>query len=164
MPSTPPGFDAPEAVQARATVQERIRDASFYKALKAERERGLAGPASTEWQKLHSIGWPSPPAITSQTDVDAQSAGRVEEAWSGFFQAVSQSFGHLSEDNKRELKGGLVAKELHDWAQSERSRMVRDSGFRRRLLEGDRDAGKEWSRVTLLLGMKPVPGFRFNSG
>jgi hypothetical protein len=161
MPITPPAFDAPEAVAARAEIKAKIGDSEFYKSLKAEREQGVSGPASKAWSDLHRAGWPAPQAVTSPSDADAQEVARNEEMRNGFFAAMAPRIA-LTEQNKQELREGLVNKDLHAWAQDEKSRLIRDANFRRRLLDGDRAAAKDWSIVTLLLGMKPSAGFRFD--
>lgn len=80
-PVVPAAFDAPPAAAARAEIKEKIVDKEFYKSLIAERERGVTGPASQAWSELHARGWPSPPAVGSQADVDNQAKGRNAEMW-----------------------------------------------------------------------------------
>ena len=100
-PVTPPAFDAPEAVAARATIEQRKGDKDFYKALVAERESGVTGPANQEWAALHKTGYPSPPAITSQADVDSQAAGRNAELWNAHIADLRSRF-HLTEQQEAE--------------------------------------------------------------
>jgi hypothetical protein len=153
-PVTPASFDEPAAVAARASIQERISDKEFGKRLLSKDPA-----ASAEWAALHKAGYPAPPEIASQADVDAQAAARAEQNWSEYFAALGQRIS-LTPANKSELRDGVVNADLRRWADEEKTRLVRDAGFRRRLLDGDRAAGRDWSIVQLLLSMRPAKDYR----
>ena len=153
MPVVPAAFDAPEAVAARATVKERIGDVDFYKALKSERERGVTGPASTEWSALHRAGWPNVAAVATPTDIQTQANARLEEQWNGYFAALQSRF-NLSEENRVELRSGVIREDLHRYARDEKDRLIRDKTFRTRLLDGERAANQQWGMITCMLSLR----------
>lgn len=155
MPVTPAAFDAPEAQAARAEIQTKIGDKEFYQVLKAERERGVTGPATTRWAELHKLGWPAPTAITSPNDVRAQADARLEEQWNGYFSALQARFS-LTEENRAELRSGVIKPELHAWARDEKDRLIKDKSFRTRLLDGDRAANQQWGMIVSMLSLRPV--------
>ena len=154
-PVAPAAFDAPEAVAARATIEQRKGDKDFYKALVAERERGIAGPANQEWATLHKTGYPSAPAITSQADVDSQVASRNAELWNAHIADLKSRF-PLTEQQEAEIRSGVVDEKSHKWAREEKDRLIKDRGFYRRLLDGDRAAIRDWGLLTSLLALRPV--------
>ncbi len=154
-PVTPPAFNAPEAVAARAEIDTLKSDKEFYAAMKAERERGLTGPASQRWSDLHRKGWPSPAAITSQADVESQATARNSEEWNKYFGWLRQQF-RLTPENEAELRAGVIRADLHQWAKEEKDRLVRDQAWRRRMFDGGRKEVEEWSRITLMLSLRPV--------
>jgi hypothetical protein len=155
-PEAPAAFDAPEAVAARAEIKEKIQSKEFYKSLIAERERGVTGPASQLWASLHAQGYPAPRQVASTEDVAAQQDARTNEQWNKYFAWINESF-QLTPENIAELKAGVVRADVWEWAKAEKQRLIADRGWRRRFFEeGDRTAKEQWSRVTLLLGLKPV--------
>jgi len=155
MPVTPAAFDAPEAVAARAEIKSKISDKEFYKALVAERERGITGPASQAWSGLHAKGYPAATAVTSQADVDNQAAGRNAQAWDGYIQALKQRT-DLSEAQIAEIRSGVVNETAYAWAREEKDRLIKDRSFRTKLLDGDRQANRDWTLVTSILSLRPV--------
>jgi hypothetical protein len=157
-PVTPPAFDAAEAVAARAEIQTKIGDKEFYKALIAEKERGLSGPASQAWAALHKAGYPSPNAITSPEDAAKQADARNSEQWNSYIGALKQQF-PLAANQIAEIKEGIVNSELRQAAVEMKDRLVRDKAFYRRLVDGDVDARTEWARLGIILSMKPVAGY-----
>jgi hypothetical protein len=161
MPVTPAAFDAPEAVAVRAEIQAKIGDREFYQALKAERERGVTGPASQRWAELHKTGWPAVPAVTSLAGADAQAHARNEEQWSEYFSALRQRV-PLTDMQVAEIRGGQVNADVYAWAKDEKDGLIKDRAFRTRLLDGDRAANREWGLVVQVLSLKPVPGFKFS--
>ena len=136
-PVAPPAFDEPAAVAARAEINSLKSDKEFYSALKAERERGVTGPASQRWSGLHARGWPTAPAITSQADVDTQASSRNAEMWDAHIAALRTRFA-LTEQQEAEIRSGVVDEKSHAWAREEKDRLIKDRGFYRRLLDGDR--------------------------
>jgi hypothetical protein len=155
MPVAPPAFRAPEAAAARATIEQRKGDKDFYKAMVAERERGVMGPASQEWAALHKTGYPSPPAIQSQADIDQQATGRNAEMWNSYIADLKTRF-PLTEQQEAEIRSGIVDEKSHKWAQEEKARLIKDRAFYRRYLDGDRAAIKDWGLLTSLLALRPV--------
>jgi hypothetical protein len=85
------------------------------------------------------VGWPTATATTSQSDVNAQAAARNEEMWSGYIAALKQR-ADLSEQQGAEIRGGVVPEAAHAWTVEEKSRLIGDKGWYRRLLDGDRQA------------------------
>jgi hypothetical protein len=154
-PVAPPAYNAPEAVAARATIEERKGDKEFYKLLVAERSRGVTGPASQEWAALHAAGWPSPPAIQSQADVDSQSVARNADLWDRHIADLKTRF-PLSAEQEAEIRAGIVSLNVRQWAIEQKDRMVKDRAFYKRLMDGDREANGEWGRVTAILSLRPV--------
>jgi hypothetical protein len=154
-PTAPASFDAPEAMQAREQIKELIGDRTFYEQLKSERERGVMGEASQKWANLHKAGWPSAPGIASPEDVSRQQDARNEEAWNSYIAALNQQF-QLTPENIAEIRGGVISEQWHRWARDEKDRLIRDKGFYRRLLDGDRQARKQWGTVTAMLSLRPV--------
>ena len=124
-PTLPAGSDASEAVAARATIELRKGDKDFYKALVAERASGVAGPANQEWAALHKAGYPSPPAITSQADVDNQAAGRNAEKWDLYIADLKSRF-PLSAEQETEIRGGIIDERAYQWAREEKDRLIKD--------------------------------------
>jgi hypothetical protein len=154
-PVTPPAFNEPAAVAARATIEERKGDKDFYKLLVAERERGVTGPACQEWAALHKAGYPSPAAITSQADVDNQAAGRNAQLWDEHIANLKTRF-DLTAEQEKEIRGGVVDERAYKWAVDEKSRLIKDKGFYRKLLDGDRAANRDWGLITSILSLRPV--------
>jgi hypothetical protein len=155
MPVTPAGFDEPAAVAARSEIKAKIGDKEFYQALKAERERGASGPASTEWAALHRTGWPAAPEVRSQADVDAQANARLEDQWNSYFAALQARFS-LTEQNRAELRAGVIREDLRRFALDEKDRLIKDKSFRTRLLDGERAANQQWGMITSMLSLRPV--------
>jgi hypothetical protein len=50
-----------------------------------------------------------------------------------------------------------VSQQEHDYAVREKDRMIRDAGFRQRLLSHDRAAANEWFRVVQLSALPVKP-------
>jgi hypothetical protein len=119
MPVAPPAFNAPEAVAARVTIEQRKGDKDFYKAMVAERERGVSGPASEEWAGLHKIGYPAPIATASQADIDSQAAARHAE-FMNLHIADLKTRCPLTDQQEAEIRSGVVDEVSHRWAQEER--------------------------------------------
>ena len=155
MPVTPADFNSPEAVAARAEIDAKKGDRDFYKALVSERERGVTGPASQAWAALHKKGWPSPTAIATPADVKAQQDARTAEMWSGYIAALKQRTA-LSAEQEAEIRSGVVHEAAYAWAKEEKDRLIKDGGFRTKLLSGDRAANRDWTLVTSILSLRPV--------
>ena len=150
MPVTPAAFDAPEAVAARTEIKARINDKEFYTKLKAQ------DPAAhAEWSRLHAAGYPPPQQIASVEDVNSQAAARNEEQWNSYFAALQGRF-PLTEENRAELRAGVIRADLHAWARDEKDRLIKDRGFRTKVLDGDRDANRQWGIITSMLSLRPV--------
>ncbi len=123
--------------------------------MKAERERGITGPASQQWAGLHKTGYPSAPAIASQADIDGQAAARHVE-WMNMHIADLKTRCPLTEQQELEIRSGIVDEASHRWAREEKERLIKDKSFYRRLLDGDRTANKEWNLLISLLALRPV--------
>ena len=154
-PVAPAAFDAPEAAAARAEIKDKIADKEFYKSLIAERGSGVTGPASLAWAELHKRGYPSAPAITSQADVDSQAANRNAELWNAHLADLRSRF-PLTEAQELEIRAGVVDERVHRAAVEEKDRLIKDRAFYRRLLDGDREANRQWGLLTSLLALRPV--------
>ena len=148
-------FDAPEAVQARAMIKEKIEDKEFYKSMIAERERGEFGPACQLWGELHRKGHPSGPAIASQADVDDQASNRNNEMMNAHIANLKTKFS-MTPEQEAEIRGGVVDERAYRWAQEEKQLLIKDKVFYRRLLDGDRAANRDWGLITSILSLRPV--------
>ena len=148
-------FDAPEAVQARAMIKEKIEDKEFYKSMIAERERGEFGPACQLWGELHRKGHPSGPAIASQADVDDQASNRNNEMMNAHIANLKTKFS-ITDAEEAEIRGGTVDERAYRWAQEEKQLLIKDKAFYRRLLDGDRAANRDWGLITSILSLRPV--------
>jgi hypothetical protein len=155
MPVTPAAFNEPAAINARAEIKAKIGDRTFYETLKAERERGLSGPASKAWSDLHSIGWPMAPGVSFQDNVNAQASARNEKDWSTFVAALGTQW-QITPEQIAELRAGVVREDIRNIALQRRDAMVSDKAFRRRLFDGDRLAKEEWSKVVAVIGLRAV--------
>jgi hypothetical protein len=155
MPVTPAAFNEPAAINARAEIKAKIGDRTFYETLKAERERGLSGPASQAWANLHSIGWPMAPGVSSQDDVNAQASARNEKGWSTFVAALGTQW-QITPEQIAELRAGVVREDIRNIALQRRDAMLTDAAWRRRFFDGDRMAKEEWGKVVSVLGLRPV--------
>jgi hypothetical protein len=150
----PPEFYTDDAVAARQEVERLKGDSEFYRALKAERERGVTGPATQRWQGLHSKGWPAGQPVSLEA-ADAQAAARSEEQWGGYFAALRQQF-DLSPANEAEIRAGTISAQTHQWAREEKARLLADPGFRARLLQGGQAEKQRWHLVVAMTGLRPV--------
>jgi hypothetical protein len=148
MPVTPIAFDSPDATAARAEIKTKIADPEFYKTLKAEKDRGVTGPASQAWAELHAKGWPAPVA-----DASAQAVARAEQQWNAFVAAQPWP---VTPEQEAELRAGVVREDIHKIALQRKDAMVKDKAFYRRLLDGDRAAKEEWGKVIAVIGLRPV--------
>ncbi|MFZ1969189.1 MAG: hypothetical protein WCB33_00900 [Bradyrhizobium sp.] len=154
--STPPSaFEAAEAVNARAEINAKKSDPEFYKTLKAEKERGVSGPASQAWDALHKTGYPAPTGAASQSDVDAQASARVEKEWGTFFAGL-RTMRPITPEQEIEMRTGVIREDLHRLALEQRDLMVKDKAFYRRLLDGDMAAKEKWGRIIAAVGLRPV--------
>jgi hypothetical protein len=156
-PVTPAAFDASEAVSARAEIDSLKGDRDFYQALKAEKERGISGPASQRWQGLHAKGYPASTQVGSQADVDSQASARVEKEWSSFFSGLGQQWA-VTPEQIAEIRGGVVREEIRNYAIQQIELMQKDKTFYRRLLDGDMAAKEKWGRMVAIKGLRPVKG------
>jgi len=141
------------ADQARETIQKKIHDADFGKKL-------LAGDAAAraEWEGLHKRGFPAPEQIASTDDVNNQAAARNAEGWNQYVGWLRTQW-RLTEDQEKEVRGGLIRQEYFDWARDEKARLIRDRGFYEKLMNGDRGAREAWGRVNAMLALRSVkPG------
>jgi hypothetical protein len=125
IPSTPAAFDAPDAVAARAEIKAKIGDRDFYKALIAERERGITGPASQLWSSLHARGLPSGPAIDSPAAVEAQANSRDAQAMNSYVQWIRQTVPGLTDAQEAEIRAGAANKQSHAWTRAEKDRLIK---------------------------------------
>jgi hypothetical protein len=135
---------------AREQIEARKSDKEFYKLLQEK------DPAATKhWYDLHKAGYPTPQAVASVEDVNSQAAARNAEQWNNYFVWLKQQFA-LTPENEAELRGGVIRADLHEWAKEEKDRLVKDKGFYRKLLDGDREAKDKWERIKLMLSLRPV--------
>jgi hypothetical protein len=151
MPVTSPEYGHPEAVAARARIDELKADKAFYQKLQAESDRGVSGEARQEWNRLHAVGFPSPTSISSQADIDSQAAARAEQHWNSYLSTIKQDIPHLTEQQEEEIRAGVTNQVSRDWALREKDRMIKDPSFRRKLLDGGRAEREDWARVNAIL-------------
>lgn len=162
-PVAPPAFNEAAAVAARAEIETLKGDKEFYAAMKAERERGLTGPASQKWAALHKSGFPSPTNIASQNDADAQASARTEQEWNSFFAGL-RAMWSVTPEQEAEMRAGVIREDIRNLALQQRDLMVKDKTFYRRLLDGDMAAKEKWSRVIAAIALRPVPAAYFTEG
>ena len=55
-----------------------------------------------------------------------------------------------------EIKSGVVNETAYAWAREEKDRLIKDRSFRTKLLDGDRQANRDWTLVTSILSLRPV--------
>jgi hypothetical protein len=150
MPTAPAAFDAPEAQAARDQIQAKLGDKEFFAKIKAQ------DPAAhAEWSRLHKIGYPAPQAVATPEDVAQQQAARNEQMWNGYFSNLAQRF-PLSEEQKAELRAGIIREDLHRYAREEKDRLIKDRAFRTALLDGSRAENLQWGLITSMLSLRPV--------
>jgi hypothetical protein len=154
-PTAPPGYDAPEAVSARAEIETLKADKTFYKSLLEEKEKGITGPANQKWADLHKRGWPLPTGIASESDANAEASARNEKEWSTFIAALGTQW-QITPEQIAELRSGVIREDLHKLALQQRDLMVRDKIFYRKLLDGDMAAKEKWQRVIAAISLRPV--------
>ncbi len=94
-------------------------------------------------------------AITSQADVDTQAANRNAELWNAHVADLRSRF-PLTEAQELEIRAGVVDERVHRAAVEEKDRLIKDRAFYRRLLDGDREANRQWGLLTSLLALRPV--------
>jgi hypothetical protein len=104
-------FNHPDAVQARAEIDT----------VKGDREFGAKllnrdAYAMKRWTDLHGKGWPRPPSIASEADVNQRQAGRHAEAWNGYINAIRRDVLDLTDVQETEIRAGVCNKQSHDWA------------------------------------------------
>jgi len=148
--SAVPAADVAAIESARATIKMRIEDKEFRTKLLAQDPAARA-----EWDNLHKSGYPAPPQITSTEDVKSQAETRNAESWNSYVSWLKQSWA-MTPENEAEIRGGVVRADIHEWAQEERDRLVKDRAFYRRLLDGDREAKTQWGKVVAILSLRPV--------
>jgi hypothetical protein len=150
LPVIPPSFDAPEAVAARAKIEELKSSKQFGKKLLSK------DPASfAEWTGLHKTGFPSPLQIVTTEDVALQAAARNNEQFNKYIGWMKQLF-PLTPDQENEIKGGVIRADLHQEAKEIKDRLIRDAAFRRKLLDGDIESNKKWGTLLCALSLRPV--------
>jgi hypothetical protein len=154
MPATPAAFNSPEAVAARAQIATHIQDVKFRERLMSS-DQEVKSVALGEWTKLHKTGYPVPEGIASQDDVNAQAAARNAEQWNSHIGWVRERMS-LTAEQEAEIRGGVVPEAARRWAEEQKNLLVKDKGFYRRLLDGDRAAKKDWTIVTEMLALRPV--------
>jgi 5-formaminoimidazole-4-carboxamide-1-beta-D-ribofuranosyl 5'-monophosphate synthetase len=137
-------------VSARAEIKDRIADKEFGAKLLRKDEA-----ATKEWDALHKAGYPAPQQITSADDVQAQAAARNEKEWSTFIAALGTQW-QITPEQISELRNGVVREDIRNIALQRRDAMVKDKAWYRRLLDGDRQAKEEWSKVVADIGLRPV--------
>lgn len=142
----------PEA--ARQAIEERKADKDFYKRLSGN-DAELKAAAMAEWTKLHQTAYPAPQQIASTEDVNSQAAARNAERWNSYIGSLKTRF-PLSAEQEAEIRGGVIPAEAHAWAREEKDRLIKDPGFRTKLLSGDRAANRDWGLVTSMLSLRPV--------
>jgi hypothetical protein len=149
VPVTPAAFDAPEAVAARAAIQER--QAEFYDRMVVKKDPA----ALAEWTALHKAGNPRPSEINTAEDVKAYVA--TDEGRRGY-QAHQEHVSWLTREAQLTPQQQYdvnnrtpVSQAEKDWASAEIEAMKHDKEFYRRLNAGDRAAKSHWLRMNQIL-------------
>jgi hypothetical protein len=137
---------------ARETIRARIDDPDFRKKLLAN------DPATRdEWNRLHKIGFRPPAGTPTTIEPASEQARRENEQRERGLAALAQQ-GGLSALQISEIRNRMpVTREEHDYAVREKDRMIKDAGFRQRLLSHDRAAANEWFRVVQLSALPVKP-------
>lgn len=156
-----PAADTPAPVEsltpeaARAEIEALKGDNSFYKRLVVEKDEA----SNSRWSALHKQAFPAPAPLTPE-QMPAHEAARIEQDWNNYFSFIGQRF-PLNAEQQAEIRNGVVNADLHKWAQEEKGRLIKDRGFYRKLLDGDRQANKDWGIVTSVLSLRPVKDFQW---
>lgn len=74
---------------------------------------------------------------------------------STFFSALEQH-ASLSDEQRAEIRSGVINEKLHKWPREEKDRLVKDRECRVKLLDGNRGASQQWQLVLAMLGLRPV--------
>jgi hypothetical protein len=136
---------------ARARIDQLKGDKDFYNRL-MQKDAG----AHAEWSNLHRAGYPSPSEIASAADVAVQEDARNAELKNVYLAAVSQR-AEFTPRQIEQLKLGEIPASDHRRALDEIARLVRDTSFRRKLLDGDVQANQRWGLLNAARGCRPVP-------
>jgi hypothetical protein len=75
--------------------------------------------------------------------------------WSTYLQSIKQQV-NLTADQEAEIRGGVIREDLHRWAMEEKDRLIKDKGFRTRLLDGGRAESRSWNLLLAMLALRPV--------
>jgi hypothetical protein len=136
--------------EAKAAIQQRINDAAFYERLK------LQDPAAhREWARLHQIAHPVPPVVRTAADVDSQVAARAARFWDEHIASLKAQF-PLSPAQEEEIRGGVIAKDVHEWAKSEKAMLLKDRAWYQKFKNGDRAAKLQWGLLVQMLSLRPI--------
>jgi hypothetical protein len=152
LPSAAPTLPS-EAVAARERIEVLKGDKDFFGRLNST-DQGVKQAALQEWTALHKTGFPAPAPVDAEA-YGAQVAARSAQQWNEYMGWLKQRIA-LTPEQETEIRGGVVREETHRWAREERDRLVKDRAFYRRLMDGDRQATKDWEIVKLLIGLRPV--------
>jgi hypothetical protein len=136
--------------EARAAIEAKIGDKDFYAKIKAQDPI-----ARQEWDRLHKIAYPAPVASGPQ-HVSEQMRREAAQREQGLMTLAEH--GGLNATQVGEIRNRTpVTREEHDFAVREKDRMIKDAGFRQRLLSHDRTAANEWFRVVQLSALPVRP-------
>jgi hypothetical protein len=125
--------------QAQEAIRARIHDKDFGAKLLAK------DPAATaEWTGLHRVGFLAPQQPASVEDSANQQAARNAEGWNQYVGWLRQQW-NLTPENEAEVRAGVIREQDYKWAQEEKARLIKDRGFYRRLMDGDRAAKESWA-------------------
>jgi hypothetical protein len=136
--------------EARAAIQERINDTAFYAKLKSQ------DPAAhQEWARLHKIAHPVPTEFRTAADVDSQVAARQARFWDEHIASLKAQF-PLTPAQEQEIRGGVIAKSVQEWAKGEKAMLLKDRAWYQKFKNGDRAAKLQWGLLVQMLSLRPV--------
>jgi hypothetical protein len=160
-----PGIPAPAALpdintisreEALAEIEQLKGDKSFYDRLQKQ-----DASAHQRWSGLHKAAHPAQQPSSVEA-ASAQASARDAQAMDELI-AHYRSLWDLTPEQESELRGTrwqggrVIREEDYRRAVDLKDRLIRDAGFRKKLLiDQDRGARELWGRVQAQLGMRPV--------
>jgi hypothetical protein len=141
---------------ARQEIKNRIADPDFRTRYLAREENAMR-----EWFDLHRTGYPSPAAINME-NASAVIAGQEEARRSEQTEwklATYLKIADLPPAAQEEIRRQQpISATEQQWAREELSRLKRDKGFVRKLLDGDRAASSDWTRLHQIITLPTATG------
>jgi hypothetical protein len=137
--------------EARAMIEQRKGDKEWYARIKAQ------DPAAhAEWDRLHKVAYPSAPQVTSISDVTQQADARTARIWNERIAAIKQKIPNLTTQQEAEIRGGVIARDLHAWVKGEIAMQNQDRAWYLRWKSGDRAAIVQREYLIAMLALRPI--------